>query len=34
MDDVLREPSLADVGSLAARVLMDSARKWRKKRPA
>jgi signal peptidase I len=34
MDDVLREPSLADVGSLAARVLMDSARKWRKKRLA
>jgi hypothetical protein len=31
VDDVLREPSLADVGSLAARVLMDSARKWRKK---
>jgi signal peptidase I len=33
-EEVLREPSLADVGSLAARVLMDSARKWRKKRLA
>jgi hypothetical protein len=30
-DGDLRDPSLADVGSLAVRVLIDSARKWRKR---